>query len=81
MNSCTCHDWKAVGELFHEAIEMIHIDYCPWCRSELYPREVAYIHQELTKEPFHDPTNPDLDLIQKMGWLGPGEPPDEPEAA
>ncbi|KKM04671.1 hypothetical protein LCGC14_1761820, partial [marine sediment metagenome] len=41
---------KAAGELFQEAIGMIHIDYCPWCRSELYQREIPYISQKLNEE-------------------------------
>ena len=50
MNSCSCKDWEAIGNLFHEAIGMIHIKYCPWCRSELYQREVLYVPQNLTGE-------------------------------
>ena len=83
MNSCACHDWEVAGELFHEAIGMIHIDYCPWCRSELYRREIPYIAQNLTEKlPIeHNPTNPDLNLIQELGRLDRKEPLDEPEAA
>ena len=55
MNSCACDGWKAVGDLFHEAIGMIHIKYCPWCRSELYQREVPYVPQDLTEEPPDEP--------------------------
>ena len=76
MNSCACHDWEAAGELFQEAIGMIHIDYCPWCRSELYQREVPYIPQ--TPEPYtfgkgQDPFKGDILTTQE-------EPPNEPEA-
>lgn len=36
MIECTCKDWQTVGELFHETIGMVHIDYCPWCGAYLH---------------------------------------------
>ena len=84
MNSCSCKDWKAVGNLFHEAIGMIHIKYCPWCRSELYQREVPYIPQEPVSS-FSELLDPNASRTEQPKGITVDdmmkEPPSEPKTA
>lgn len=75
--NCNCKDWQDVGELFHEAIGMIEIRFCPWCGAWMMGEQQGTSFSELIDPNISRMEQPKVITIDDMIK----EPPNEPEAA